>query len=67
MKVTARFYSSEQLLPVHLLVINWTDKKQVRMELGSALQPYPVYWNPHNAELSEPPTKIYEKPKDQSE
>lgn len=50
-----------------MLVINWTDKKQVRMELGSALQPYPVYWNPHNAELSEPPTKIYEKPKDQSE
>ena len=31
MKVTARFYSSEQLLPVHLLVINLTDKKQVRM------------------------------------
>lgn len=31
MKVTARFYSPEQLSPAHLLVINWTDKKQVRM------------------------------------
>jgi len=25
-----------------------TDGDRLGVELGSALQPYPVYWNPHN-------------------